>query len=139
VLSRGMRSAAAHFLVDRSSDGGAGPAPTIDAMTNGASLTSGVSRGAIATIFGTNLANETATAARVPLLTTLAGMQVIMAGVAAPLFYVSPAQINFQVPFETPLGAAVLVHVIRGGWPTVNTGRDGVRVGNLRVRALNGQ
>jgi uncharacterized protein (TIGR03437 family) len=29
-------------------------------------------------------------------------------GVAAPLYYVSPTQINLQIPYETTLGAAVL-------------------------------
>jgi len=39
-----------------------------------------------------------------PLPTTLGDVQVFVAGVAAPLLYVSPSQINFQVPKATPLG-----------------------------------
>jgi uncharacterized protein (TIGR03437 family) len=39
-----------------------------------------------------------------PLPTTLGDVQVFVAGVAAPLLYVSPGQINFQVPSATPLG-----------------------------------
>jgi uncharacterized protein (TIGR03437 family) len=36
-------------------------------------------------------------------------------GIAAPLMYVSPTQINFQVPYATPTGSAVPVVLIRDG------------------------
>ena len=36
-------------------------------------------------------------------------------GVAAPLIFVSPTQINFQVPCEMPLNGAAAVYVINGG------------------------
>jgi uncharacterized protein (TIGR03437 family) len=54
--------------------------------------------GQIATIFGSNLAASTATAQGYPLPAALAGAAVTYGGVSAPLFYVSPGQINFQVP-----------------------------------------
>jgi hypothetical protein len=54
--------------------------------------------GEIASIFGTNLAFMTLSAAGVPLRAMLGGTSVQVNGVAAPLFYVSPNQINFQVP-----------------------------------------
>ena len=38
-------------------------------------------------------------------LTSVAGVSVSVNGVKAPLTYVSPAQINFQVPWETTPGA----------------------------------
>ena len=44
-----------------------------------------------------------ASAKTLPLPTTLGGVQVLVNGVAAPLLYVSPAQINFQIPAATPL------------------------------------
>src|SRR5579863_9549514 len=56
--------------------------------------------GEIATIFGTNLAASTATAQGYPLPRTLGGTSVTYGGFSAPLFYVSPGQINFQVPTE---------------------------------------
>jgi uncharacterized protein (TIGR03437 family) len=36
------------------------------------------------------------------------GVSVLIGGVNAPLFYVSPGQINFQVPVEIPLGSGSL-------------------------------
>jgi uncharacterized protein (TIGR03437 family) len=78
---------------------------------NGAGFDSsvpGLSAGAIASIFGSNL--STAPVAGVlpgfaPGSTTMLnvisnGTNVTFDGVAAPLFYVSPSQLNVQVPFE---------------------------------------
>jgi uncharacterized protein (TIGR03437 family) len=83
-------------------------------IVDGAGFAPVVSSGAITSLFGTNLAAGTATAAVVPLPTVLAGTQVLVNGVPAPLFYVSPAQINFQMPAE-PAGASVAVTVASGG------------------------
>lgn len=49
-------------------------------------------------ILGENLATQEEVAVSVPLPTTLAGTSVIVDGVRAPLFYVSPSQINAQHP-----------------------------------------
>jgi uncharacterized protein (TIGR03437 family) len=76
------------------------PAFTAAGVVNAASFAAGgVSPGSLATLFGSNLAAETASADRFPLPRTLAGAQLFVAGVPVPLFYVSPTQINFQVPF----------------------------------------
>jgi len=48
--------------------------------------------------------DQTTGSSGLPLQTTLGDVQVFVAGVAAPLLYVSPGQINFQVPSATPLG-----------------------------------
>ncbi len=56
----------------------------------------------VASLFGTNLATTTAGAATVPLPTSLGGIRVIVDGRAAPLFYVSPGQVNFQIPDRLP-------------------------------------
>jgi uncharacterized protein (TIGR03437 family) len=53
---------------------------------------------AIVSVFGTNLAATTATAQAFPLPRQLGGTTVTFFGTAAPLLYVSPTQINFQVP-----------------------------------------
>jgi len=51
-------------------------------------------------IFGANMAGSTPAAAQsVPLPTQLGGVQVLVNGVPAPLFYVSATQINFQLPW----------------------------------------
>lgn len=58
----------------------------------------GVAPGSIASIFGQNLASAAASAQGYPLPLALNGASVTVDGIAAPLFYVSPTQINFQVP-----------------------------------------
>lgn len=67
----------------------------------------------IVTAFGSNLANETAAATGLPLPTMLAGTSVTVKdkdGVErpAPLFFVSPNQVNFQIPPDTAAGRATL-------------------------------
>jgi uncharacterized protein (TIGR03437 family) len=61
-------------------------------------LRQGLSPESIATAFGSGLATATATATSLPLPTTLAGTTVKVGDQLAPLFYVSPAQINYLVP-----------------------------------------
>jgi uncharacterized protein (TIGR03437 family) len=68
---------------------------------------------AIVSVFGTNLATGTMAATMSPLPTSLAGTTVTVldsAGVArqAPLFFVSPLQINFEIPDGTALGSATV-------------------------------
>lgn len=65
--------------------------------------------GGLASLFGAELAGETASASGFPLPTTLAGAKVQVNGIDAPLLFVSPTQINFQVPYGTPFGANVSV------------------------------
>jgi len=57
-----------------------------------------VAPGSIASIFGQNLSPVTEQAATLPLPFELGGVRVTIAGLPAPLFYVSPEQINVQVP-----------------------------------------
>jgi uncharacterized protein (TIGR03437 family) len=56
------------------------------------------------------LAASQAAAPGLPLPTTLAGASITVNGQPAPLFFVSPTQINFQFPFEVT-GAQALVQV----------------------------
>jgi adhesin/invasin len=83
-------------------------------IVDGAAFASTLSGGGIASLFGMNLAASTSSAAAVPLPTILAATQVLVNGVPAPLFYVSPTQINFQMPPE-PAGSNVSVVVTSGG------------------------
>ncbi|HUD99949.1 MAG TPA: hypothetical protein VMR62_10275 [Bryobacteraceae bacterium] len=57
--------------------------------------------GGIASLFGENLAAGPLQANLLPLPTKLGGTTVTINGTAAPLFYVSPLQINFQMPSST--------------------------------------
>jgi uncharacterized protein (TIGR03437 family) len=56
--------------------------------------------GSIVSIFGSGLSSETLKAAHFPLLTLLGGTRVLIDGIPAPLFFVSPAQVNIQVPWS---------------------------------------
>jgi uncharacterized protein (TIGR03437 family) len=78
--------------------------PTIQSVTDSAGYGPRVAPGSIASLFGTGLASGIVQASGFPLTTTLGGSSVSVAGVLAPLFYVSPGQINFQVPSSTASG-----------------------------------
>lgn len=79
------------------------PQFTSGAVVNAASYAQPISPGAIVSVFGTNLASTTATAQGTPLPTELGGTTVTINGVKAPLFYVSPTQINLQAPWSTQI------------------------------------
>ena len=68
--------------------------------------------GMIVQIYGSNLASQTAVSSAIPLTTSLNNTTVIIGGVAAPLYYVSPGQINAQVPFELAKGGSYQVIVL---------------------------
>jgi uncharacterized protein (TIGR03437 family) len=81
--------------------GPASTAPRMDVATNGASFEAvPLAPGMAAALFGSNLASASGAAASVPPLPpSLAGATLLINGVAAPLFFASASQINFQVPF----------------------------------------
>ena len=70
-----------------------------------------VTPGQIVALFGSELTNHNATASAntLPLPRTLQNTMVYINGVAAPLFFASNGQINFQVPYNTATGLASLV------------------------------
>jgi len=79
-------------------------------VTNGAGGTpvSGVAPGSIVSIFGANLAPATAVGPASPMQQTLGGLTVVAGGSLLPLYFVSPTQINVQLPPQFPLGPASL-------------------------------
>jgi uncharacterized protein (TIGR03437 family) len=84
------------------------PAINAGGAANAASGTAKLSPGSLAAVYGTYFTSKTASAAA-PLPTTLGGVSVTVNGVAAPLLFVSPNQLNFQVPWETQTGTANVV------------------------------
>jgi uncharacterized protein (TIGR03437 family) len=98
-------------------------------IVNAASYVTGASitPGSIASIFGSQLAATTVSGGS-PLPTILGGTQVFLGGVngiACPLFYVSPTQINFEMPVEATASTTTLTVVSSGvaGVPiVVNSG-----------------
>lgn len=89
------------------------------------SASTGLAPESLATCFGNGLATSVAVATALPLPTTLSGSIVTVrdaAGVdrSAPLFFVSPNQINFQVPAGTGIGTATII--VRSGSGSVFAG-----------------
>jgi uncharacterized protein (TIGR03437 family) len=74
-----------------------------------------VAPGGIASLYGQDLAGTVAQAGGTPLPTILDGVQVLVNGMPAPLFFISSTQINFQIPFEITPGAVLQVVVVRNG------------------------
>jgi uncharacterized protein (TIGR03437 family) len=66
-------------------------------------------------IFGRQLASTTKIASTLPLPTALDNVSVTINGAAAPLYYISPTQLNVQIPYETPTGERVTLLVSNNG------------------------
>lgn len=121
---------------------------------NAGNYQEGATSSAIIASFGSGLAGGVEVAKSVPLPTELGGVSVMIDGNPAGLFFVSPTQINYQVP-EDVLPGAAQVTVMKDGQPvaqgtlelgnvgpsifTADSSGTGVPAGVLlRVRA-NGQ
>ncbi len=92
-----------------------GPRISPGGIVDAAQFQAVVARGGIGSIFGSELADDIVIAGDVPLPFELGGARVRVDGWEAPLFFVSPGQINFQVPFEADSPGEVGVVVIRNG------------------------
>jgi uncharacterized protein (TIGR03437 family) len=100
----------------------------------------------IVAAFGSGLAQSTASATAQPLPTILAGARVMVldsAGVErpAPLFFVSPTQINYQVPAGTAKGKAFVRilgnnQVVAGDFVQIETVAPGLFSANSSGRGL---
>jgi uncharacterized protein (TIGR03437 family) len=91
------------------------PVVATGGVLNAASNLANLAPGALATLYGSQLADGTPTIAFTNSFPSKAGaVTVSVNGVNAPLIYVSPTQINIQIPWETPVGASVPIIVTRG-------------------------
>jgi uncharacterized protein (TIGR03437 family) len=100
--------------------------------------------GSVFTIFGSDLATKIDQPTNVPLPTTLLTTTVTVNGEAAPLFYISPTQINAQMPEDVKAGVATVI--VKNGTSTSNAvavtipavGTPGISVyGNNRAVVVN--
>jgi uncharacterized protein (TIGR03437 family) len=87
---------------------GASDTLSIGNIANAASSGGTAAPGAEMQVTGLNLAPAQFNAVRLPLPLTLEGVSATVNGVTAPLYSVGLAQVNIQVPYETPPGTAVL-------------------------------
>ncbi len=81
---------------------------TISGATNAASFKQGFAPGTIVSVFGTAMAAAAQSAPLVPLPTQLSGTAVTINGYLSPLYYISPTQINVQIPYYISPGPATL-------------------------------
>jgi uncharacterized protein (TIGR03437 family) len=94
------------------------PPPVINpaGTVNGASYVTPVAAGSIASVFGSSLALGGITAASItPLPTALGGTSFRIGAGGAPLFFVSPLQVNLQIPWELAGQAQASVIATVGG------------------------
>jgi uncharacterized protein (TIGR03437 family) len=111
------------------------------AVTNaaGGQAGNGVAPGSVISIFGLNLGAGTAIAPSGPLPQTLGGVTVAVAGRLLPLFFVSPSQINAQLPADFAPGTQT-VTVSAPGQPDAQTSFAIVQdAPGLFQQAVNGQ
>ena len=93
-------------------------------VQSAAANSSAVAPNSIASIFGSNLASQTQQASTQPLPLTLGGIAVMVRDAAgtlrtAPLYFVSPGQINILVPDGTSPGTAT-VTIVNGATTSVS-------------------
>ena len=129
-----------------------GGTPTEAATAAGADLAGGAAAaelgaGTLVTIFGHNLADTVATAtasAGGNYPTQLAGVEVYFDGIRSPVLYVSPTQINTQLPFEVndANGVSAYVRTVHPDGSITYTNAIGVPVvsgyGNPGIFAMTG-
>jgi len=123
---------------------GSGPTSSID--TGGVVTLAGkakIAPGAIFSVYGKLLADGVVNDPTPPLKTKLGSTSVQVNGVDIPLFYVSPTQINAQMPYNIPVGTAS-VRVVSNGTPTaeqtvqiVAAAPDVIQYGAGRAVAVN--
>lgn len=97
------------------------PAIYFNGVTNIGNFAAGnAAPGEIMAVFGDYLA-PAGTAAQnpgnPPLANTLGTVQVLVNGTPAPLYFASPGQVNFQLPYEAPVGQVSTIQVVSGGTP----------------------
>jgi uncharacterized protein (TIGR03437 family) len=90
-----------------------GPVPYLPpaAVQNAAGATpvNGVAPGSVVSIYGLNLSSNTLAGPTSPLSQALLNITAMLGNQILPLYFVSPQQINVQLPFESSLGAQALV------------------------------
>lgn len=88
--------------------------PKISGVVNAADYTTPVAPGGLVTIFGDQLSPTNEATSEVPLPTALGGSCLTVNGVGMPVLFVSPKQVNAQLPFNVE-GNVTLVLRTPGG------------------------
>jgi uncharacterized protein (TIGR03437 family) len=88
--------------------------PKINKVVNAADLTTNIAPGGLITLFGAQLSPVNLASSEMPLPTALANSCLTVNGLPMPILFVSPTQVNAQMPFET-IGNVTLTLRTPGG------------------------
>jgi len=88
--------------------------PVLDRIVNAADFTRPVAPGGLVSIFGKQLSPMTLASTDVPLPTVLADSCLTVNGVIVPVSFVSPTQINAQLPFQVDGNAEIVLRTPGG-------------------------
>jgi len=126
------------------------PVPQINAVTSAADGSAAVAPGGLISIYGQNMSGANFAAGQVPLTTGLGNSCIGVNGSPIPLLYVSPGQINAQLPFNTTGNATLTIHTpdglsnnvplnVQPAAPSIFVANSGSETVGLVVRNTNGQ
>ena len=90
----------------------------VGGASNAASGQQAYAPGMIVSVYGTAMADYAQASSVIPLPTYLAGFEAYVNNVPAPIYYVSPGQVNIQIPYETTPGQMTLM--VGNPWVNVN-------------------
>jgi uncharacterized protein (TIGR03437 family) len=87
---------------------------SIGGVANAASYQQVFAPGMLLYVAGSQLSPVVQIASSVPFLTFMGNVSATINGLAAPLYYVSPGQLDIQIPYEIPPGKATLTVISLG-------------------------
>jgi uncharacterized protein (TIGR03437 family) len=90
------------------------PPPNITSVVNAGNYGADVAPGGLISVFGTNLSPVNMASSEIPLPTALANSCLSVDGLPVPILFVSPTQVNAQMPFQA-VGDVTLVLRTPGG------------------------
>ncbi|HLK18201.1 MAG TPA: protease pro-enzyme activation domain-containing protein [Bryobacteraceae bacterium] len=108
-------SVTASVTVSVSGTGASNQTPVVQGVANGASFQHVYSPGMTLSVFGSHLAPSPSIASSVPLPFSTVGVAATVNNVAAPLYYVSPGQLNIQIPYETAVNQPATLRINNNG------------------------
>jgi uncharacterized protein (TIGR03437 family) len=88
--------------------------PKLTSLVNAANQSSRVAPGALVSIYGSNLSPVNVATSDIPLPTALGDSCLTVNGLPIPVLFVSPTQINAQLPFQTTGNVTVMLHTPGG-------------------------
>jgi len=102
AVAPGLAPASAQFVGGVNSNSTPAPGMVIDGILHNINPVVGaaLAPGTVSQLYGTNLATAPDGPSTVPLPTVFKNVQVLVGGLSAPLYYISPNQLTIQIPSE---------------------------------------